>query len=252
MTFSQTLGSAEINRSDSESGSQLPCDQLLSPIALAACARVDSCFAPWLVPSLGVSLQLAQLDLHLCHHLEQLGTVPPRQLRPFLPDRKLPQEQEFLVGGAREPRVFLRQWSSGPRQCREFSFSTQLDCKLLEYRNLTHLQLLQPCALQGQAAATCFPQSNSLDVNVFVDPVFLNISQYAIHTADTALRSWQQMEYRAKPTPNKESLMRMPRVGLPAVIKASRSPAAAARRFSSSSSFGPRHLAVPSSQHRLW
>ncbi|XP_056290642.1 intermembrane lipid transfer protein VPS13B-like isoform X3 [Pseudoliparis swirei] len=178
--------------SDSESGSQLPCDQLLSPIALAACTRVDSCFAPWFVPSLGVSLQLAQLDLHLCHHLEQLGTVPPRQLRPFLPDRKLPQEQEFMVGGAREPRVFLRQWSSGPRQCWEFSFSTQLDCKLLEYRNLTHLQLLQPCALQGQAAATCFPQNNTLDVNVFVEPVFLNISQYAIHTVDTALRSWQQ------------------------------------------------------------
>uniref|UniRef100_A0A8C2WXL4 Vacuolar protein sorting 13 homolog B n=1 Tax=Cyclopterus lumpus TaxID=8103 RepID=A0A8C2WXL4_CYCLU len=178
--------------SDSESGSQLPCDQLVSPIALAACTRVDSCFAPWFVPSLGVSLQLAQLDIHLCHHLEQLGTVPPRQLRPFLPDRKLPQEQEFMVSGAREPRVFLRQWSSGPRQCQEFNFSTQLDCKLLEYRNLTHFQLLQPCVLQGQAAATCFPQNTTLDVNVFVDPVFLNISQYAIHTVDTALHSWQQ------------------------------------------------------------
>ncbi|XP_075961498.1 intermembrane lipid transfer protein VPS13B isoform X2 [Anarhichas minor] len=178
--------------SDSESGSQLPCDQLVSPIALAACTRVDSCFAPWFVPSLGMSLQLAQLDIHLCHHLEQLGTVPPRQLRPFLPDRKLPQEQEFMVSGAREPRVFLRQWSSGPRQCQEFSFSTQLDCKLLEYRNLTHLQLLQPCVLQGQAAATCCPQNTTLDVNVFVDPVVLNISQYAIHTVDTALHSWQQ------------------------------------------------------------
>lgn len=53
-----------------------------------------------------------------------------------------------MVIGAREPQVFLRQWSYGPRQCQEFSFSTQLDCKLLEYRNLTYLQLLQPCALQ--------------------------------------------------------------------------------------------------------
>ncbi|XP_078109917.1 intermembrane lipid transfer protein VPS13B isoform X3 [Sander vitreus] len=178
--------------SDSESGSQLPCDQLVSPIVLAACIRVDSCFAPWFVPSLGVSLKLAQLDIHLCHHLEQLGTVPSRQLRPFLPDRKLPQEQEFMVTGAREPRVFLRQWSNGPRHCQEFSFSTQLDCKLLEYRNLTHLQLLQPCVLQGQATATCCPQDTTLDLKVFVDPVFLNISQYAIHTVDTALRSWQQ------------------------------------------------------------
>ncbi|XP_041648798.1 vacuolar protein sorting-associated protein 13B-like isoform X3 [Cheilinus undulatus] len=178
--------------SDSECGSQLPCDQLVSPVALAACTRVDSCFASWFVPSLGVSLQLAQLDVHLCHHLEQLGTAPSRQLRPFLPDRKLPQEQEFMVIGAREPRVFLRQWSNGQRHCQEFNFSTQLNCKLLEYRNLTHLQLFQPCVIQGQAAATCCPQNTTLDVNIFLDPVLLNVSQYTIHTLDTALQSWQQ------------------------------------------------------------
>lgn len=60
--------------SDSESSSQLQCDQLVSPTALAACTRVDSCFAPWFVPSVGISLQLAQIQLRLCHHLEQLGT----------------------------------------------------------------------------------------------------------------------------------------------------------------------------------
>lgn len=53
-----------------------------------------------------------------------------------------------MVIGAREPRVFLRQWSNGSRHCQEVNFSTQLDCKLLEYRNVTHLQLLQPCVLQ--------------------------------------------------------------------------------------------------------
>lgn len=49
------------------------------------------------------------------------------------------------------------------------------------------------CIFQGQAAASCTPQNTTLDVNVFVDPVFLNISQYAIHTVDTALHSWQQV-----------------------------------------------------------
>ncbi|KAK2844124.1 hypothetical protein Q5P01_010783 [Channa striata] len=178
--------------SDSESGSQLPCDQLVSPIALAACTRVDSCFAPWFVPSLGVSLHLAQLEVHLCHHLEQLGTASSRLLRPFLPDRKLPQEQEFMVIGAQDLKVFLRQWSSGARHCQEFSFSTRLESKLLEYRNLTHLQLLQPCLLQGQASVTCNPLNNLMDASVFVDPVFLTVSQYAIHTVDTALHSWEQ------------------------------------------------------------
>ncbi|KAK7930669.1 hypothetical protein WMY93_007064 [Mugilogobius chulae] len=177
---------------DSDCGSMLHCDQLVSPMALAACTRVDSCFAPWFVPSLGVSLQLAQMEVHLCHHLQQLGTVPPHRLRPFLPDRKLPQEQEFMVTSAREPRVLLRQWSNGPRYCQEFNFFTQLECKLLEYRNLTHVQLLQQCALQGQATAMCCPQSTVLDANVFVDPVFFRISQYSIHTVDTALKSWQQ------------------------------------------------------------
>ncbi|XP_054637998.1 intermembrane lipid transfer protein VPS13B-like isoform X1 [Dunckerocampus dactyliophorus] len=178
--------------SDSESGSQLPCDQLVSPMALAACTRVDSCFAPWFVPSLGVSLQLAQIQVHLCHHLEQLGTAPSQKLRPFLPDRKIPQKQEFMLVGGREPQIFLRQWTNGPRHCQEFNFSTQLDCKLLQYRNLTHMQVLQPCVIQGQATATCCPQSSVWDANVFVDPMFATISQYAIHTLDTALRSWQQ------------------------------------------------------------
>lgn len=59
---------------DSDCGSQLPCDHLVSPTALAACTRVDSCFAPWFVPSVGMSLQLSQLEIHLCHHLERLGT----------------------------------------------------------------------------------------------------------------------------------------------------------------------------------
>ncbi|XP_036393864.1 vacuolar protein sorting-associated protein 13B-like isoform X1 [Megalops cyprinoides] len=178
--------------SDSESGSQLPCDQLVSPTALAACTRVDSCFAPWFVPSVGVSLQLAQMELHLCHHLEQLGTAPAERLRPFLPDRKLPQEQEYLVVGAREPRVYLRQWSSGAQQCQEFQFSTELDCRLLEYRNLTLLRLVQPFTLQGQAAASRCPRQQLLDGNVFVDPVFINVSQYTVHTLDTALQAWKQ------------------------------------------------------------
>lgn len=53
-----------------------------------------------------------------------------------------------MVVGAQEPRVYLRQWTNGARHCQEFNFSTQLDCRLLEYRNLTLLQLLQPTLLQ--------------------------------------------------------------------------------------------------------
>lgn len=53
-----------------------------------------------------------------------------------------------MVVGSREPRVYLRQWSNGLCHSQEVNFSTQLDCRLLEYRNLTIIQLLQPCLLQ--------------------------------------------------------------------------------------------------------
>lgn len=89
-----------------------------------------------------------QSDVSKWHMMCSTSPAPSAQLRPFLPDRKLPQEQEFMVIGAQEPRVYLREWTNGTRHCQEFNFSTQLDCKLLEYRNLTLLQLLQPSVLQ--------------------------------------------------------------------------------------------------------
>lgn len=65
---------ADDQSSASESGSQSTCDQLVTPTALAACTRVDSCFTPWFVPSLCISFQFVHLEFHLCHHLDQLGT----------------------------------------------------------------------------------------------------------------------------------------------------------------------------------
>lgn len=61
------------------------------------------------------------------------------------------------------------------------------------FSSVDHSDLLLPCLSQGQAAATCCPQSTTLDGNVFVDPAFINISQYAIQTMDTALHSWRQV-----------------------------------------------------------
>ena len=65
---------------------------------------------------------------------------------------------------AQEPRAFLRQWSGGARRCQEVSFSAELDCRLLEYRNLTLQPLLRPVVLQGQAAATRLPQADRKSV----------------------------------------------------------------------------------------
>ncbi|XP_076844429.1 intermembrane lipid transfer protein VPS13B [Brachyhypopomus gauderio] len=208
-----STGDGADESSDSESGSQLPCEQLVSTTALAACTRVDSSFLPWFVPSVGVSLRLAYLELRLCHHLDQLGTVPSQQLRPFLPDRKFPCEQEYGVVCVQKPQVFVRQWSDGARLGQELHFSSTVYCHLVDYRNLTLLPLLQPFNLQGHVTNTHTPPQGhatnthtppqgtrpqhaptelALNCSVFMDAVQVSVGQHAIHTLDTALQAWQQ------------------------------------------------------------
>ncbi|XP_078254173.1 intermembrane lipid transfer protein VPS13B isoform X1 [Rhinoraja longicauda] len=184
----------EEQSSDGESGSQSLCDQLVSPMALAACTRVDSCFAPWFVSSLGISLQLVQIELHLCHHLDQLGTAQPSCLQTFTPDGKLPSEQEYMVISLKNPNVYLRQWSDGP-VCQELQFSAIAECSVLEYRNLTMLSILKPLILHGQVAISNSSAEQLMDGNVFVDPIFINVGQHAIHSLDTAIRAWKQNQY---------------------------------------------------------
>ncbi|XP_073702990.1 intermembrane lipid transfer protein VPS13B [Garra rufa] len=179
--------------SDSESGSQVPCDQLVCPTALAACTRVDSCFAPWFVPSVGVSIRLAYLELHFCHNLDQLGTAPCQKLRPFLPDRKSPQDQEFAVVCVREPCVFVRQWSDVMQCCRELSFSSALSCRLLEYRNLTYLPIVEPVSLRGHATHTLTRSRHTLHCDTTLQPLRAAAGQYAVHTLDRALQAWRQV-----------------------------------------------------------
>ncbi|XP_048452187.1 intermembrane lipid transfer protein VPS13B-like [Rhincodon typus] len=180
--------------SDGESGSQSVCDQLVSPMALAACTRVDSCFAAWFVPSFGISLQFAQIELHLCHHLDQLGRAHPSCLQAFIPDRKLPAEQEYMIVSLKSPNVYMWQWSDGPVY-RELQFSAIANCKLLEYRNLTMTSILKPFIFHGQVVISNSCVEQLMDGNVFVDPVFISVGQHAVHSLDIAARAWRQNEH---------------------------------------------------------
>ncbi|KAM4688560.1 intermembrane lipid transfer protein VPS13B [Discoglossus pictus] len=177
--------------SESESGSQSACDQLVTPTALAACTRVDSCFTPWLVPSLGITVHFAHLELHLCHHLDQLGTVPPKCLQPFISDKATPGELEYMVISFKEPRVYLRQWSD-VSVCKEIQFSTEADCKLLESRNLTMKNLVKPFHVQGQMAVSDSALEKLLDFSILVEPIFVNFGQHSVHSLNTAILAWQQ------------------------------------------------------------
>ncbi|XP_074879781.1 intermembrane lipid transfer protein VPS13B isoform X6 [Buteo buteo] len=182
---------ADDQSSDSESGSQSMCDQLVTPTALAACTRIDSCFTPWFVPSLSVLIQFTYLEVHLCHHLDQLGTAPPKFLQPFLSDKNMPSELEYMIISFDKPHVYLRQWSD-ESMFQEIQFSTQANCKLLECRNVTMQSVVKPFKIWGQIAISSSTVGRLLDCTVMVDPVFINFGQYALHSLNTAIQAWQQ------------------------------------------------------------
>ncbi|XP_062426455.1 intermembrane lipid transfer protein VPS13B isoform X6 [Rhea pennata] len=177
--------------SESESGSQSACDQLVTPTALAACTRVDSCFTPWFVPSLSMLVRFTYLEVHLCHHLDQLGAAPPKFLQPFISDKSMPSELEYMIISFDEPHVYLRQWSD-ESMFQEIQFSTQANCKLLECRNVTMQSVVKPFKIWGQIALSRSTEGRLLDSTVMVDPIFINFGQYAIHSLNTAVQAWQQ------------------------------------------------------------
>ncbi|XP_041269031.1 vacuolar protein sorting-associated protein 13B isoform X1 [Onychostruthus taczanowskii] len=182
---------ADDQSSESESGSQSMCDQLVTPTALAACTRVDSCFTPWFVPSLSVLIQFTCLEVHLCHHLDQLGTAPPRFLQPFLSDKNMPSELEYMIVSFDEPHVYLRQWND-ESVFQEIQFSTQADCKLLECRNVTMQSVVKPFKIWGQIAVSSSTAGRLFDCTIMVDPIFISFGQYALHSLNTAIQAWQQ------------------------------------------------------------
>ncbi|XP_036193755.1 vacuolar protein sorting-associated protein 13B isoform X2 [Myotis myotis] len=191
IVLNSSQNGADDQSSASESGSQSTCDQLVTPTALAACTRVDSCFTPWFVPSLCISLQFAHLEFHLCHHLDQLGTAPPPYLQPFVSDKNVPPELEYMIISFREPHLYLRQWSNSS-VCQEIQFSAHADCKLLECRNVTMQSLVKPFSLSGQMAVSSDAAEKRLDCTVIVDSVFVNFGQHAVHSLNTAVQAWQQ------------------------------------------------------------
>ncbi|XP_037659327.1 vacuolar protein sorting-associated protein 13B isoform X2 [Choloepus didactylus] len=191
IVLNSSQNGADDQSSASESGSQSSCDQLVTPTALAACTRVDSCFTPWFVPSLGISFQFAHLEFHLCHHLDQLGTAPPQYLQPFISDKNVPSELEYMIVSFREPHLYLRQWNNGP-VCQEIQFSAEADCKLLECRNVTMQSVVKPFSIFGQIAVSSDVVEKLLNCTMTVDSIFVNFGQHVVHSLNTAIQAWQQ------------------------------------------------------------
>ncbi|XP_055478364.1 intermembrane lipid transfer protein VPS13B [Psammomys obesus] len=177
--------------SASDSGSHSTCEPLVTPTALAACTRVDSCFTPWFVPSVCVSFQFAHLEFRLCHHLDQLGTASPQHLQPFISDKNVPSELEYMIISFREPNLYFRQWSGGSIS-QEIRFSSQVDCKLLEFRNVTMQSVVKPFGIFGQIALCSDGVQKLLDCSMIVNSVLVNFGQHVVHSLNTAIQAWKQ------------------------------------------------------------
>ncbi|KAL1767820.1 vacuolar protein sorting-associated protein 13B [Sigmodon hispidus] len=191
IVLNNSQNAADDQSSASESGSQSACEPLVTPTALAACTRVDSCFTPWFVPSLCMAFQFAHLEFHLCHHLDQLGTVQAKHLQPFISDKNVPSELEYMVIAFKEPNLYLRQWD-GDSVCQEVRFSSQVDCNLLECRNVTMQSVVKPFGISVQMALSDNGGQKLLDSTVIVDSVLVNFGQHVVHSLNTAIQAWQQ------------------------------------------------------------
>ncbi|XP_075922652.1 intermembrane lipid transfer protein VPS13B isoform X4 [Petromyzon marinus] len=184
---------------DGESGSQGVCDPLVSPMALAACMRVDSSFSPAWVPALGASLRLSCLQLHLLHHASQFGAGCPLRLRPFAPDRRTPGEHEFLVVSLDEPRVSALHWDGAPSRTHA-RVSTGAEARVLEHRSLTLRPAVEPFRARARLRVTRGGAGGgggddagaAVHARVRVDPVFVRVGQYTVHTIATAVQAWTE------------------------------------------------------------
>ncbi|KAA0702554.1 Vacuolar protein sorting-associated protein 13B [Triplophysa tibetana] len=131
----------------------------------------ESCVCELTLPSLTPDTHQTDLVTSDLWRVVLNSSVLCKRLRPFLPDRKLPQDQEFAVLHVCDPCVFVRQWSDVTQRCHEFRFSSTLSCRLLEYRNLTRLPVIQPVNLQGHATHMLTHTQHTLSCSTTLQPL---------------------------------------------------------------------------------
>lgn len=116
----------------------------------------------------------------------------PQHLQPFVSDKNVPSELEYMIISFREPNLYLQQWNSAP-VCQEIRFSSQVDCKLLECRNVTMQSVVKPFGICGQMALSSSGGQKLLDCTVILDSVLVNFGQHVVHSLSTAIQAWQQV-----------------------------------------------------------
>lgn len=161
----------------------------MSPLALAACMRVDSHFDPALVPRLRASVAVDVCTVTLAVPAGQ--TVPPEALWPFELDHSACSFSTLDFATVSVDHLCLSY--TGWQQRTNLGVNGYASCHVTELRHLTRLSVLDSVGFKA-SSVICQPLNKepSVEVEASVDPCFIRISQPTVHTLSTAATLWSQ------------------------------------------------------------
>lgn len=159
----------------------------MSPLALAACMRVDSHFDPLLVPRLRASVAVDACLVTLNVPTNQ--KVPPAALWPFRLDHSLasPTNLDFAVASVDHLCLSYTGWENRIN----LGVNGYVSCDVTELLHLTRLGVLDSVGVKA-SAVICQPfnKEPGIEVEASLDPCFIRVCQPVMHTLSTAASFW--------------------------------------------------------------
>lgn len=166
----------------------------VSPLALAACMRVDSHFDPCLVPLLRVCIAVG-----VCKMMCSVPYLPPvirDELRTFVLDDPPVKFLDLVVLTFDDFSLSHTGWHHKAN----VEAQMRVSCDATELLYLTRMPILDPVGVRATLVVCQLPdRDSSTEVNVAVDQAFLKISQAATHTMLTAAALWKQDKHGTLP-----------------------------------------------------
>ncbi|KAL3249304.1 hypothetical protein MRX96_056079 [Rhipicephalus microplus] len=159
----------------------------MSPLALAACMRVDSHFDPALVPHLRASVAVDSCLVTLNVPTDQ--KVPSAALWPFKLDHSVasPTNLDFAVISMDHLCLSYTGWEHRIN----LGVNGYISCDVTELLHLTRLGILDSVGIKA-SAVICQPfnKEPGVEIEASLDPCFIRICQPVVHTLSTAASYW--------------------------------------------------------------
>ncbi|KAG1659991.1 Vacuolar protein sorting-associated protein 13B [Nymphon striatum] len=153
----------------------------LSPLSLAACMQVDSCYDPHHIPHLQFSIctELIYCTLYNSYNIKDI----PNELQPFEFDDSMPKCQEIGVISVNGFSLLFQNRSTFKIPSTDFSI------KIMDYLNLSMINLLDSCTAEGSYFKKKeLNQPTVQECEVLMHPMFIHIGRAALHCISLCLK----------------------------------------------------------------